>query len=103
MVRVILSTALIIDEGKFESEILNEDQAFEWLISNPATNYCGHETVRILGLKPDTSRKQCNYYDEALAIRAKGRLEFGREYTQAEIEKIGVLFMLIRRLPDEAE
>ena len=104
MIRVILSTALILDEGKFESRILSENQAFEWLISNPApTNYCDHESVRILGLTPDASRKQCEYYDEALTIRAKEALDDTREYTQAEIEKIGVVFMLIRRLPDEAK
>ncbi len=102
-VRVILSTALIIDEGKFESKNLSKRQSLKWLGEGPATNYCGHESVKILGLQPDQSRKQCTYYDEALAIRAKKRLEYGREYTQKEIEDIGVLFVLIKRLSNETK
>jgi hypothetical protein len=97
MIRVILSTALILDEGTFTSTNLSKKQAQKWLRKGPFINYCGHESVRILGLEPSQKREQCTYYDEALAIRAKKRLEYGREYTQEEIEKIGVIFVLIKR------
>lgn len=95
MKRVILSTSLILEPGTFEVSNLSLEQAWEWLNRGPVENFCGHETVKILGLEPDRSRNSCSSYDEALAIKTKERLEFGREYGQEEIEAIGVEFMLI--------
>jgi hypothetical protein len=94
---VILSSPIIIGEGTFSSEILSRRKALLWINRGPVKNYCGHESIRIFGLKPTESRQQCTYYDEALAISPQKRLEFGREYTQEEIEKIGAQFVLIRR------
>ncbi len=99
MQRVILSTSLIIGEGTFEAKAISQDEAQAWLDEGPFTNYYGHETVRILGLKPDRSRQSCVGYDEALTLKPNDRLEFGREYSREEIERIGVEFVLIRRIP----
>jgi len=96
--RVILSTKLIIGSGTFQAEEITQGQAQDWLSQGLVENFCGHETVRILGLEPDKSRRQCDGYDEALAINAKSRLEFGREYSIKEIQAIGVEFTLIRRV-----
>jgi hypothetical protein len=95
--RVILSTKLIIGDGLFEARELNRDEAQSWVDAGPVDNYCGHVTVRLLGLEPDTSRRTCDEYDQALALNAKSRLEFGREYTVEEIEEIGVEFTLITK------
>lgn len=92
--RVILSTSLVLEPGTFETSELTLEQAQAWL-DDDIDNYCGHQTVRLLGLEPDEERRQCVGYDEALCLRAKERLEFGREYTVDEIKEIGVEFMLI--------
>lgn len=98
MNRVILSSKIIIGDGTFETRLITEAQAQEWLKDGPFQNFSGHETVRILGLKPDKSRKTCDGYDQALVIVAKARLEFGREYSLSEIKKIGMEFSLISRI-----
>jgi hypothetical protein len=95
--RVILSTALILEEGTFEAKTLSLEEAQEW-VDDDVENYCGHQTVKLLGLKPDTERRQCDGYDEALCLRAKERLEFGREYSIEEIRKIGVEITLIKKV-----
>jgi len=97
--RVILSTKLLLEPGTFRAKEITQEQAIAWLSLVQVENYCGHETDRILGLEPDRSRKNCPGYDEALAVNAKSRLDFGREYTRAEIEAIGVEFTLIKRMP----
>lgn len=95
MTRVILSTKLIIGEGHFFVKSLTRSEAQEWVNTSSPDNYCGHATVRLLGLEPDKSRRQCDGYDQALAINARARLDFGREYTKEEIEQIGVEYTLI--------
>lgn len=97
--RVVLSTKLIIGNGSFDSIPITRQQAEEWLAMGDFENFSGHQTVKILGIEPATSREQCTGYDEALVIKPKSRLEFGREYSLLEIEKIGVEFVLIRRVP----
>lgn len=99
MNRVILSTALLIGEGVFEAKTLTLDEAKTWLNAGPVENFCGHETVKILGLDPATERKTCQGYDEALCLGAKSRLEFRREYTVQEIALIGINITLIKRVP----
>ena len=50
-----------------------------------------HQTIKILGLEP--AKERVVYTPEAnhiqMWIKPRGRLEFGREYTIEEIEKIG--------------
>lgn len=96
MKKVILSTKLLIGEGSFTAKRITKDEAVAWLDST-VVNYCGHESVKIIGLEPSKSREMCSGYDEALAINAKARLE-RREYTQEEIEEIGVEFTLITKI-----
>lgn len=97
MKRVILSTKLIIGDGTFEAKTITEAEAQAWVQSGEVENFCGHETTKVLGLEPDKSRRQCEGYDEALALSAKQRLEFGREYSMEEIKEIGVIFTLIKK------
>lgn len=95
----ILSTSLILEDGNFEVSTLNLDQAWAWVRERNPTNFCGHETVRVLGLEPAKTRETCPGYTEALCLSPRGRLEFGREYSVEEILRIGVNFRLIRKLP----
>jgi hypothetical protein len=95
---VILSSPILIEDGKFTRKTISQEDAQKWVDENCPMNFSNHQTTKILGLKPATSRENTTSYDEALIISPKERLEFGREYTQAEIEKIGVLFVLIRKL-----
>ena len=60
--------------------------------------YTSHATVRLFGLEPDTTRAQCPGYDAALVVVPNERLEFGREYSVEEIEKIGYSIKLIEIL-----
>lgn len=96
--RVVLSTKLLIESGNYRSRAITRQEAADWLAAGPVDNFCGHETVRILGLAPDTTRRTCAGYDEALCLSAKSRLDFGREYSLSEIEAIGVEFTLISRI-----
>lgn len=105
MVRVILSSPILIldkDEAQFHARRLSLGEARAWVEAatedGSIENYCGHETVKILGLEPAQDRRNCDYYDVALCASAKERLEFGREYTIEEIEEIGVDFLLIQRI-----
>jgi hypothetical protein len=97
-VRVVLSAPLLIGEGTFKSEIIRPRQVSDWLSRGWLYNYCGHETVRLINLDPAEKRDDCTYYDEALILKPKKRLEFGREYTREEIADIGVDFILITRV-----
>lgn len=97
--KVILSSPILIEDGKFERETLTKREAQEWLWDgNPAKIFTNHQTVKALGLEPATAREECISYDEALIISPNQRLEFGKEYTQKEIEDIGVTFVLISRV-----
>lgn len=96
----ILSTAILIEDGVFTRQTLTMSEAREWCQLKAPTNFCGHETVRILGLEPDRSRRSCESYEQALCISANERLEFGLEYTLKEIEEIGVTFTLVTKMKD---
>ena len=96
--RVVLSTALLLEEGTFRAKKIGLAAAKAWLAAGPYDNFCGHATARILGIEPTTTRAQCLRYDEALCLKPAGRLEFGREYTAEEIDAIGVEFTLIRKI-----
>jgi hypothetical protein len=98
MQKVILSTALVLGDGLFRSESISLDQAKAWIVSNRPQNFCGHQTVKVLGVEPAQTREVCKGYDQALCLSAKGRLEFGREYTAEEIMEVGVDFRLITRI-----
>lgn len=98
MSRAILSTTILLEEGTFAAREISLDAARVWLAAAPADNFCGHETVRVLGIEPAKDRHECPGYDEALCLKPRARLEFGREYTAAEVETIGVQFTLITRI-----
>lgn len=97
MKRVILSAPLIIGEGTFHAKVISLAEAQKWVKAHNPQNFCGHQTVKVLGLEPSTSRAACLGYDEALCLKPKGRLEFGREYTVEEILQIGVTPILISK------
>jgi len=97
MKSVILSTPLLLEEGIFSARIISLDEAREFVRRNQPQNFCGHQTVKVLGLEPSTSRDVCKGYDAALCLKPKGRLEFGREYTVEEILEIGVIPFLISK------
>jgi hypothetical protein len=96
MKRAILPSPIIIGEGTFRAKPFSRDCAANWLASGPVENFCGHQTTKILGIEPATERRDCIGYDEALVLKPKKRLEFGREYSAAEVEQIGVDYLLIR-------
>lgn len=94
--KVILSSPLLLEVGlwRMEEITLAEAKAF----AREAENFCGHETVKILDIDPKQASKVCEGYDEALALKPAGRLEFGREYSREEIEEIGVTISKISRV-----
>ena len=92
---VILSTPLLLEVGTFTMEEVSLDEAKAF--ASIAKNYCGHQTVKILGIEPSTSREVCNTYTQALCLKPIGRLEFGKEYTVEEIQAIGIKYFLITK------
>lgn len=98
MKRVVLSTKLMIGEGSFRAIKISQEEALEWLAKGPFDNYCGHQTVKLLGLDPDEARGNCTYYDEALSVTAIKRLKLAKEYSLEEIQAIGVEYILARRI-----
>ena len=93
--KVILSSPLIFETGKFVSRIITVKEAKKWAVG--AENFCGHETVRVIGIKPVKIRKTCTSYKEALVLRVHKRLEFGQEYSVEEILAIGITPFLITK------
>lgn len=98
MTITILSTPLLLEVGEFSMSEISLEQAMNLVNTNEVDNFCGHQTVKLLGLEPDTSRRACSGYSIALTFKVNGRLEFGREYTVEEIEAIGYSIFLIRKL-----
>lgn len=96
--QVILSSPILIEDGTFTRKTVTQKQAQDWVDKNVPSNFSGHQTVKILGVEPAATRENTPGYDEALVISPNSRLEFGREYTKAEIEKIGVVFLLIMKV-----
>jgi len=95
MRKVILSSTLLLEEGTFSMRKVDLAEAADF--ARDAELFCSHETVRILGINPDTARKVCGGYDEALVIKPHNRLEYRREYTLAEIEEIGYDLFIIKK------
>lgn len=92
---VILSTPLLLETGSFDMMRMTIDQAREWVRLNNPRVYTNHQTIKVLGLEPSTSREPCLGYDRALCLKPMDRLEFGKEYTVEEILQIGVQPLLI--------
>lgn len=104
----ILSSPLLLEEGVFECSKISKEEAQLWVDRLLENNenleiFCGHETVKILGLDPDKDRKECQGYTQALCLKPLSRLEFGREYSAEEVEQIGVEFTLITKHWDSWE
>ncbi|PLX26912.1 hypothetical protein C0583_05685 [Candidatus Parcubacteria bacterium] len=94
--KAILSAPMLLEEGNFTAKVISLDEARAWAVD--AENFCGHQTVKAIGVDPTETRGVCQGYDEALALKPKGRLEFGKEYTIEEILEIGVTPFLITRV-----
>lgn len=99
--KALLSAPLILEEGLFQARYLSLFEAKKWVEENQPDNYCGHDTVRLLGIEPALERRTCPGYDAALAVKAAGRLEFGRAYSQEEITAAGIKFTLIEKVQAE--
>lgn len=93
--KVILSTPMLLTTGLFRMEEITLEEAKAWVVANNPTNFVGHQTVKVLGLEPATSRDVCSGYDQALSLKVNGRIEFGKEYTVDEILEVGVICFLI--------
>jgi len=96
MRKAILSAPLLLEEGDFTAKVITLDEARDW--AKDAYNFCGHQTVKAIGVEPSKIREDCQGYDEALALKPIGRLEFGKEYTVEEILSIGVTPFLISKI-----
>lgn len=102
---IVLSAPIMIGVGRYEMHKISLSDALELIEyaqeRNHFENFCGHETVRILGLEPVKERKTCEYYRDALVVVPSKRLEFGKEYSISEIEEIGYEIFHIRRRKSE--
>lgn len=97
MNNVVLSSPLVLVDGVVSRREIRLSEAIAFVTAG-VENFCGHETVKILGLDPAQARKNCTGYDKALIVQPNKRLVFGREYTAAEIAKIGVRFVLLEKI-----
>ena len=93
---VILSSPVLLEDGMFRRREISRREARRR--ARRAENFSPHPTVRLLGVAPAASRRTCDGYDVAIVAKPKGRLEFGRQYSLAEIEEIGATFLLIEKL-----
>lgn len=87
--KVILSTALLLEDGGYKRQTISMSEAVAWVAEHQPENFCGHATVKLLGLEP-APRKSCKGYSQALCVRPKTRLEFGRDYSLSELQDLGV-------------
>jgi hypothetical protein len=94
-VAVVLSVPLMISDGVYVQTEVSKEEAIKFVQDRKPANFSGHETTKLVGLTPATDRAMCKGYDKALVIKPLSRLEFGREYTAEEIEKIGVKYLVI--------
>lgn len=97
--KVILSTPMLLETGVFKMTKISLEKAKEF--AKRAKNFSGHQTVKILGIEPVKIREDCESFDEALIIKPGKRLEFGKEYTKKEIEKIGYKIYLIEKMEED--
>jgi hypothetical protein len=98
---VILSTSMLFEEGFFKMERVELSDAKEF--AKTAKEFAGHSTVRVLDIEPCLGREVCDGFDNALVIKVRGRVEFGREYSREEIEEIGFDIYLIQNLTNLIE
>ena len=96
---VILSSPLLVEDGIFRRQTISLEKAKRlvrqaWTIKN----FCGHQTVKILGLEPAQERGACQTFNRALVLQPKQRLEFGRDYSVQEILDIGIIPVLIEKI-----
>lgn len=101
--QVILSSPILVEDGTFVRKTISRKKAQKWVDENEPVNFCGHQTVKMLGVAPAATRANALYYDEALIIVPSERIEFGREYTKEELEAIGVEFVLIAKVANETK
>jgi hypothetical protein len=94
-IKVILSTTMLLEEGTWSMIKVSLEVAREFALD--AKNFVGHSTVRVLGIEPATSREVCQSYDQALCLKVRGRIDFGKEYSVEEILAIGIDCFLICR------
>lgn len=94
----IISTPLLLQAGVFRCTEISLESATSLVAANEVENFCGHQTVKLLGLDPAAARKTLDRYDVAIAIKPTGRLEFGREYAVEEIKEIGFSIFLIEKI-----
>jgi hypothetical protein len=100
MRKVILSTSLLLEEGDFRCRKIDQTSAKFFATQPGVENFVQHSSVRILGILPAEERKTCLGYDEAIVIKPRGRLDFGKEYSLEELEKIGFDFFRIVKLDE---
>lgn len=96
---VILSAPILIEDGCYCTGILTHEETIAWVKKFNPTNFCGHQTVKIIGLEPANARHDCDGYERALIIQPIKRLEFGREYSAEEILEIGCVYRVISKMP----
>ena len=95
-INIILSTTILLEEGIFKVEKIDLKEAKDFALM--AENFVTDSTVRLLGIEPTTERKVYTTFDNALVIKAKGRIDFGKEYTKEGIEGIGYELYLIKNI-----
>lgn len=96
MNQVIIS-AIIPQEGTAEVYEVPLQEIREYVRKGKFVNFVGHETVKLLGVDPAKERRELNEpYDEAIVLKPKNRLDFGKEYTVDELMEIGVTCWFIR-------
>ena len=89
--KVVIVSSFIPIFGHFRISKISKEKALEILKAANIQVFSQHETVKILGLEPAKERitYEPNPNDIQIWIKPKQRLEFGREYSVDEIEKIG--------------
>ena len=95
--KVILSTTILVEEGTFVARKISLYEAIKWVKTHRPYNFCGHQTVKVLGIEPAKTRETCLEYSEALCLKPKGRIDPKREYSAEEILGIGVDIFLITK------
>jgi len=89
---VVVVSAFIPAPGKWNIQELTLEESKK--LVEKADNvevYTQHQTVKLIGLEPDSQRKTYSPNGEIqLWLKPNSRLEFGREYSLEELQEIGV-------------
>jgi len=99
----VLSSPMVLTVGLYQVMKIDLECAKFLCEHQEVKNYCPHQTVKLLGLEPSTTRDACEDYEVAICIKTKGRLEFGKEYNIKEIESIGYDIFHIRKVNNSME